>query len=250
MREVTATVLENTCIAGGIYELTFSVGKDMRVRAGQFCMVGIAGMSLRRPFAICKAEGERITVCYRLKGEGTKNLSLRYKPGERLNVLLPLGNGFFIKDSEKRVALVGGGAGIFPLISVIRAYGKEKAISAFVGFRNKDAYCMHYELERSEVLKVATDDGSLGFHGSVVELFGQGFEEAAPDIVLACGPLPMLRSLKQALAGKGVPLYVSLEERMGCGMGACRACVCNLTGGEHARICKDGPVFDAYAVDF
>ena len=250
MREITATVLENTCIAGSIYELTFSVGKDMRVRAGQFCMVGIAGMPLRRPFAICKAEGERITVCYRLKGEGTKNLSRHYKPGERLSVLLPLGNGFFIKDSEKRIALVGGGAGIFPLISVIRAYSKEKIISSYVGCRNKDAYCMHYELERGEVLKIATEDGSLGFHGNVVELFEQNFEEAAPDIVLACGPLPMLRSLKKALEGKGVPLYVSLEERLGCGMGACRVCVCNLTNGEHARICKDGPVFDAYAVDF
>ena len=250
MREITATVLENICIAEDIYALTFSAGKDVKVRAGQFCMIGVAGMPLRRPLAICKAEGERITVCYRLKGAGTKFLAESYKQGEKLNVLLPLGNGFFIKDTEKRVALVGGGVGIFPLISVIRAYHNEKYIASYMGFRNKDAFCMQYELERSDLLKVASDDGSMGFHGTSVDLFMQDFDEVKPDIVLSCGPVPMLRALKKALAGKGVPLCVSLEERMGCGIGACLVCVCNRTNGEHARICKDGPVFNADEIEF
>ena len=250
MREVTATVLENTCIADNIYELTFSVGKDIRARAGQFCMLGVAGMPLRRPLAICKAEGERVTVCYRIKGAGTKFLSESYKQGEKLNVLLPLGNGFFIKDSERRVALVGGGVGIFPLISVIRSYRNEKFIASYMGYRNKDAFCKQYELERGNLLKVATDDGSMGFHGTAVDLFMQDFDEVKPDIVLSCGPVPMLRALKEALKDKGVPLYVSLEERMGCGIGACLVCVCNKTNGEHARVCKDGPVFNAYEIDF
>ena len=249
MREVTATVLENTCIAQDTYELTFSAHKDVRVRAGQFCMIAVAGMPLRRPLAICRAEGERITVCYRLKGAGTKFLSEGYQPGEKLNVLLPLGNGFFLKDSEKRVALVGGGVGIFPLISVIRAYRKEKYIASYMGFRNKESFCMKYELERGDDFKVATDDGSMGFHGNAVELFMQDFDKVKPDVVLSCGPVPMLRALKEALKDKGVPLYVSLEERMGCGIGACLVCVCNKTNGERARVCKDGPVFDAYEVD-
>ena len=250
MREITATVLENTCIAQDIYELTFSAHKDVRVRAGQFCMISVAGMPLRRPLAICKAEGERITVCYRLKGAGTKFLARSYKQGEQLNVLLPLGNGFFIKDSEKRIALVGGGVGIFPLISVIRAYRKEKYIASYMGFRNKESFCMQYELERGDTFKLASDDGSIGYHGTAVDLFMQDFDTVKPDIVLSCGPVPMLRALKEALRGKGVPLYVSLEERMGCGIGACLVCVCNKTNGEHARVCKDGPVFDAYEVDF
>ena len=250
MREITATVLENTCIAEDIYKLTFSAGKDIRVRAGQFCMIGLAGMPLRRPLAVCKAEGERITVCYRLKGAGTKFLADNYKQGEKLSVLLPLGNGFFIKDSEKRIALVGGGVGIFPLISVLRAYRKEKYIASYMGFRNKGALCMQYELEQSDLFKVASDDGSVGFHGTSVAAFMQDFDEVKPDIVLSCGPVPMLRALKEAMKDKGVPLYVSLEERMGCGIGACLVCVCNKTNGEHARVCKDGPVFDAYEIDF
>lgn len=250
MREVTATVLENTCIAEDIYSLTFSAGKEIRVRPGQFCMIGIAGMPLRRPIAICKVEGERITVCYRLKGAGTRFLAESYKQGEKLNVLLPLGNGFFIKDTEKRVAIVGGGVGIFPLISVIREYRKDKFIASYMGFRNKDAFCMKYELERSNILKIASDDGSIGFHGTSVQAFIEDFDNAKPDIVLSCGPVPMLRALKKALEGKGVPLYVSLEERMGCGIGACLVCVCNKTNGEHARVCKDGPVFNADKIDF
>ena len=250
MREITGIVLENARMADGIYQLTFSTGKDVRVRAGQFCMISVAGMPLRRPLAICKAEGERITVCYRLKGEGTKLLADRYQQGEKINVLLPLGNGFFIKDTEKRVALVGGGVGIFPLISVLRSYSREKEIYSYMGFQNKDAFCMQYELERGNRLKIATEDGSLGFHGNAVDLFMQELDEVKPDVVLSCGPVPMLRALKKALAGREIPLYVSLEERMGCGIGACLVCVCNKTNGEKARVCKDGPVFDAYKIDF
>ena len=250
MREIEAIVLENTRIAERVYELTFSAGRDVRVRAGQFCMISVAGMPLRRPLAICKAEGERITVCYRLKGTGTKFLAEGYKQGEKLNVLLPLGNGFFIKDTEKKVALVGGGEGIFPLISVLRSYYREKEIVSYMGVKNKDALCMRYELERGSLLKVATEDGSMGFCGNVVELFMQELDELKPDVVLSCGPVPMLRALKSALAGREIPLYVSLEERMGCGIGACLSCICNKTNGEHARVCKDGPVFDAYKIDF
>lgn len=250
MREVTATVLENVRIAEDIYSLTFSADEKIEVRPGQFCMIGIAGMPLRRPIAICKAEGGRITVCYRLKGAGTRFLAESYKQGEKLSVLLPLGNGFFVKKEEKRVAIVGGGVGIFPLISAIRAYEKDKFIASYMGFRNKDALCMQYEMERSDILKIASDDGSIGYHGTAVDAFIEDFDNAKPDVVLSCGPTPMLRALKKKMEGKGIPLLVSLEERMGCGIGACLVCVCNKTNGEHARVCKDGPVFNADEVDF
>ena len=224
MREVTATVLENKRIADEIYMLTFATDDEIAVRSGQFCMIGVGGFPLRRPIAVCKAEGERITVCYRLKGGGTRALAREYKSGEKLSVLLPLGNGFYVKDTEQKVAVVGGGVGIFPLVSAIRAYSKTKQVYAYMGFRNRAALCMEYELARGEKLVLATDDGSVGFHGTSVT--------------------PMLRALKTAMAGKGVPTYVSLEERMGCGIGACLVCVCEKTDGAHARVCKDGPVFE------
>ena len=111
MREVTATILENKSIAEEIYSLTFACEEKIPVRAGQFCMIGVGAHPLRRPIAVCKAEGDRITVCYRLKGEGTRSLASDYKAGEKLSVLLPLGNGFSLKKEQKKIAVVGGGVG-------------------------------------------------------------------------------------------------------------------------------------------
>ena len=244
MREVTATVLENKRIADEIYSLTFATEEEIRVRPGQFVMVGVGGFPLRRPIAVCKAEGDRVTVCYRLKGAGTRTLARDYRMGEKLSVLMPLGNGFYVKENEKKVAVVGGGVGIFPLISAIREYSKNKQVYAYMGFRNRAAVCMEYDMTRGEKLVIATDDGSAGFHGTSVQAFMQDVDMVCPDVVLACGPTPMLRALKVAMKGRDIPVYVSLEERMGCGIGACLVCVCERTDGAHARVCKDGPVFD------
>lgn len=244
MREITATVLENKRIADEIYSLTFAAEEEIAVRPGQFVMVGVGGFPLRRPIAVCKAEGERFTVCYRLKGGGTRALAREYKTGEKLSVLLPLGNGFYVKESEKKVAVVGGGVGIFPLISAIRAYSKSKQVYAYMGFRSRASVCMEFDMTRGEKLVLATDDGSVGFHGTSVQAFMQDVDEIKPDVVLACGPTLMLRALKSAMHGRNIPVYVSLEERMGCGIGACLVCVCEKTDGAHARVCKDGPVFE------
>ena len=249
MREVTATVLENKRIADEIYSLTFATEEEIRVRPGQFVMVGVGGFPLRRPIAVCKAEGDRVTVCYRLKGAGTRTLARDYRMGEKLSVLMPLGNGFYVKENEKKVAVVGGGVGIFPLISAIREYSKNKQVYAYMGFRNRAAVCMEYDMTRGEKLVIATDDGSAGFHGTSVQAFMQDVDMVCPDVVLACGPTPMLRALKVAMKGRDIPVYVSLEERMGCGIGACLVCVCEKTDGAHARVCKDGPVFDVRDVE-
>lgn len=244
MREVNALVLENKLIAEEVYSLTFSTKERVPIRCGQFCMIGVGRHPLRRPIAVCKANGECVTVCYRLKGEGTRELASNYHAGDSVTVLLPLGNGFYVKDGEKRVAVVGGGVGIFPLISAIREYGGKKEIAAYMGFRNQNAVCMEEEMRKSATLTIATDDGSVGYHGTAVEAFEKDFERFKPDVALACGPTPMLRALKEATKDKSIPVYVSLEERMGCGIGACLVCVCDKTNGAHARVCKDGPVFE------
>ena len=244
MREITATVLENKRIADGVYSLTFATDEEIRVRPGQFVMVGVGGFPLRRPIAVCKADGERIMVCYRVKGAGTRALARDYRMGEKLSVLMPLGNGFFVGEREKRVAVVGGGVGIFPLISAIREYSKTRQVYAYMGFRNRAAVCMEYDMTRGEKLVLATDDGSVGYHGTSVQAFMQDIDAVKPDVVLSCGPTPMLRALKSAMHGRNIPVYVSLEERMGCGIGACLVCVCEKTDGAHARVCKDGPVFE------
>jgi len=244
MREVNATVLENKKIAENVYSLTFSTEEEIPVRPGQFAMLGTGVRPLRRPIAVCKAEGERITVCYQVKGAGTRFLAENYKIGERLPVLLPLGNGFYVGEEEKKVAIVGGGVGVFPLISAIRAYAGKKQIFSYMGFKSKNMICLEYELKRSDRIQIATDDGSEGFRGTAVQAFMREIDEVAPDVILSCGPLPMLRALKSAMAGRNIPTYVSLEERMGCGIGACLVCICEKTDGAHARVCKDGPVFE------
>ena len=244
MREYQATILEIKPAAENIYSLTLALPEAVKIRAGQFADLSVGGAHLlKRPLAVCKADGEKVTVCYQIRGEGTKLLSER-KAGETLDALLPLGNGFYLKENEKKIALVGGGVGIFPMISVIGEYAAEKEISAYIGFRNKGAVCGLEELKRAKKLTAVTDDGSFGEKMNAVQAFAADLEAGErPDVVLSCGPLPMLRALKTVLEGRDIPCYVSLEERMGCGIGACLVCVCEKTNGEHARVCKDGPVF-------
>lgn len=254
MKDIMATIVGNEPIAAGIQAFTFETEERIPVRAGQFVNLGVGDGAhlLRRPIAVCKAEGKKITVCFQIKGEGTKLLS-RLPVGGKVSVLLPLGNGFFLEEGEKKIAVVGGGAGVFPVVSFIREYvGTGREISAYIGFRNRDAVCCLDDVEKSDRLTVVTDDGSYGEKMNAVQAFvadmgGRNGEK--PDVVIACGPTPMLRALKQETTARGIPCFVSLEERMGCGIGACLVCVCNRTNGKHARVCKDGPVFDATEVE-
>ena len=243
MKDYRAEILSDEQIAQGVYELVLRLPEEVKVRAGQFASVGVRGHLLRRPFAICKAEGERISLCFQVRGEGTRNLA-SMGAGESLQVLMPLGNGFFVERDEKRVALVGGGVGIFPMIAALREYAPAKEVFAYIGFRNKEAVCGLEEFERAARLKAVTDDGSYGEKKNAVQAFEEDLQAGIrPDVVLSCGPLPMLRALKEVLEREKLPGFASLEERMGCGIGACLVCVCDLTNGQHARVCKDGPVF-------
>jgi dihydroorotate dehydrogenase electron transfer subunit len=189
-------------------------------------------------------EKNLVTYCYQLKGEGTRELA-KMEVGTRVSVLMPLGNGFFVEENETKIALVGGGVGIFPLISVLREYQGKKNISAYIGFRNKGAVCGLDEFEKADKFVGVTDDGSFGEKMNSVQAFEKALQNGErPDVVLSCGPTPMLRALKTVVERENIPCFVSLEERMGCGIGACLVCVCAMTNGKNARVCKDGPVFN------
>ena len=249
MKDYAATVVKNEKIAQNVYEITFLLDEDITVRAGQFGNISVGGTHLlRRPIAICKTEGREVTFCYQIKGEGTKKLK-DMGAGTRLNVLMPVGNGFYVAENEKKIALVGGGVGVFPLISVLRDYYEEKIVSAYIGYRNKDADCGVEEFKKATRFVAVTDDGSYGEQMNAVQAFAADLEKGnRPDVVLACGPTPMLRTLKTLVEKENLQCYVSLEERMGCGIGACLVCVCDLTNGTHARVCKDGPVFNVKSI--
>lgn len=252
IKDYKATVKRNQEIAEHVYMMTLTLPESAgKIRGGQFVNLstGSADNLLRRPLGVMKAEGDDITVCYQLKGEGTVRLSAT-EVGRELKVLLPLGNGFNL-DGKKSIAVIGGGVGIFPLIATVREYAAEKNFYSYIGFRNKSAVCLLDELEKSKALKVVTDDGSYGEKGNAVDAYFNDKDKPDVDLIIACGPPVMLKVLKSKLAEHGctTPCLVSLEERMGCGIGACLVCVCKKTDGENARVCKDGPVFDINEVE-
>ena len=256
MKELTLKVLKNEPIAAGIYRMRLELPeKTEGIRCGQFINISVGDAShlLRRPIAICQKDESSVTICYQVKGNGTKNLS-GAKAGDILQSVLPLGNGFILEEKEKKIALLGGGVGVFPMVSVLQEYaGKGKNFYSYVGFRNKDAVCMESEFQQmSEKVCFVTDDGSYGERGNAVEAFLKEYDSLLPDVIFACGPLPMLRALKKAMRDFAIktPCYVSLEERMGCGIGACLVCVCKKSGkAENVRVCKDGPVFEINEVE-
>ena len=260
MKEQRVKILENAPIAAGIYKMRFALSEKTD---GLFCgkfvniSVGDGAHLLRRPIAICEHGEENgvqtVTICYQIKGAGTQAMS-RAKVGDELACVLPLGNGFRLNEAQKRVALIGGGVGIFPMVSVLKEYaGAGKEFYSYIGFRNRDAACMVDTFSSlSSCAEIVTDDGSFGQKNNAVAAFFADYEKARSDVVLACGPTPMLRALKTGLKERGiaVPCYVSLEERMGCGIGACLVCVCKKSGKEeNARVCKDGPVFEIGEVE-
>lgn len=220
---------------------------------GQFVHIKCGdGQLLRRPISVCSCEedgpNDRLTVVFQVRGEGTAWLAGRGQ-GDTLDVLGLLGNGFRM-EREGRYLLVGGGIGVPPMLGCAQyTAGRSTAV---LGFRSKEKaiLTLRFEDECAKVL-YATDDGSLGYHGFVDELVRRELEEnSGYDAVLACGPRPMLRRVAEAAGQFGVPCQVSMEERMGCGIGACLVCACDMKDGTRKHVCKDGPVFDAREVDW
>jgi dihydroorotate dehydrogenase electron transfer subunit len=182
-------------------------------------------------------------------GYGTEEFSNR-KAGETIRVLGPLGNGFPLdKCGNGKAVLIGGGIGIPPLLQLSKEL---KSVTTVVGYRDSDTF-LREELEAAAPVVIATEDGSVGTKGNVIDAIRQ--EGLKPDIIYACGPTPMLRGVKAFAKEQNIPAWLSLEEKMACGIGACLACVCNSTEvDEHSRvhnkrICKDGPVFLATDIE-
>ena len=220
---------------------------------GQFVHIKCGeGLLLRRPISVCACMADEpedtLTIVFEIRGEGTDWLAQR-EEGEYLDVLGMLGHGFQMED-EGRYLLVGGGIGIPPMYGC--AQSAEGRCAAILGGRSADKVILKESFEEicSEVL-VATDDGSLGHHGFVDALVRETLgKDKNFTAILACGPKPMLRSVAKAAAEYGVPCQVSMEERMGCGVGACLVCACDMADGTRKHVCKNGPVFPAEEVDW
>jgi dihydroorotate dehydrogenase electron transfer subunit len=251
------TILEHREIADNMRWLAFEAPQDLHYEPGQFLHIRVTdGVDhlLRRPISLCKVDGGRnaLVVAYRVGGKGTKLLAAK-NVGDTLDVLGPLGKGFPLHDEDRRAILVGGGIGVPPMVELADQLTRRGVqVTSIVGFQSKNVSILIDDLKRYGEVFVATNDGSLGLKGFVTDYMTDDLLAQA-DRFYACGPTPMLRAIQAKMAGK-VEGYLSLEERMGCGIGACMACVtsCVLPDGSvgFKKVCKDGPVFPAPEVYF
>ena len=235
MRQQTLTLLSCRALNASVYELILAGAEEMR--AGQFVELSVPGFYLRRPISVADSEDGRLTLLVKEVGEGTKKLRT-LQEGARLDVLTSLGRGFDL--SARTPLLVGGGIGCAPLYKLAKDFAAAGVRPrAVLGFRNAEEIYYAEEFARYCDVTVATDDGSRGVKGNAVSVA----EDIPHDRFYACGPQIMLRAAAQKL-GEG---EVSLEARMGCGFGACMGCSIVTVNG-YARVCKEGPVFDAKEV--
>ena len=217
---------------------------------GQFVSVYANDRSrlLPRPISICEADEESgcLRLVFRIAGEGTREFS-RLEVGDKVTIVGPLGNGFPIERAEeKRVFLIGGGIGIPPMVQLdhtLEEMGAAADVTAVLGFRDEQFLLEDFSCE----CLIATEDGSAGTRGNVLDAIRENGRKA--DVIYACGPTPMLRALKAFAEAEGIECWLSLEEKMACGIGACLSCVCRTTRtDEHSqvnnkRVCTEGPVF-------
>ena len=248
-REI-CTVVSQESIGAGIYSMwiqTDRIAAD--AKPGQFVSLYTNDKSkiLPRPISLCEIDKEngRLHLVYRVTGQGTGTDEFsQMKAGDTIPVLGPLGNGFPLDAVKgKKVFLMGGGIGIPPMLETAKQLDAEKIM--VLGYR--DELFLNKEFEAYGDVYIATEDGSAGTKGNVMDAIRENGLEA--DAIFACGPAPMLRAIKAYVLEKGIPCWISMEERMACGVGACLACVCKSrekdahSNVNNKRICKDGPVF-------
>lgn len=247
----TAVVESQKMISDGIYDMWIMTSNIAeKAVPGQFVSVYSKDGSrlLPRPISICETDVQRLRIVYRVAGKGTEEFS-HYQPGDSIRIIGPLGNGFPIQEG-KRAILIGGGIGIPPMLELAKRIYDDKEIVA--GYRDCNTF-LDRELKLYGNLTVATDDGSLGTHGTVIDAIRENGIQG--DVIYACGPTPMLRAVREYAVQNGIEAWISLEEKMACGIGACLACVCKSADiDEHSqvrnmRICADGPVFNVSEVE-
>lgn len=247
-------LLHKVEIAPGIYNVTLSAPQIARIAAaGQFVNILCNGFELRRPISLCGFDGELgvIRLVFEVRGKGTAWLADRQE-GDELDIIGPLGHGFPLLDASQKAVMIGGGIGTPPLLPLARHYGANATV--ITGFRNKDAAILQPDIAACGAQPVlCTDDGSAGFHGFTTQALEAHLAQNSCDVIYTCGPKVMMQRVAAIAAKHDILCYVSMEERMACGVGACLGCVCKTKEGgdtKHTRVCLNGPVFRAEEVDW
>lgn len=212
---------------------------------------------LRRPISIYNMDKEKgiLEFIFQVKGKGTELLAKK-EEGNLIDIIGPLGSGTFKFEGKKNIAIIGGGIGIFPLYELAKQ-AKESGLNihTYIGFRNKELVTLEKEFEAvSTNLTITTDDGSYKEKGFAINFLAEDIEKENFDCIYSCGPLPMLKAVKKLAEEKEIPCQISLEERMGCGLGVCLGCAVKIAASpkenpEYVHVCKAGPVFDSKIVE-
>ncbi len=252
-----AKVIDQFQLSEGIFDLRLRTNAAQSAVPGQFLNLYPKDETKRlpRPISICEIDKENgiLRLVYRVtkEGSGTEEFS-GYRTGDEIKILGPLGNGFPVEEfRDKKVVLMGGGIGIPPMLSIAKEL-KGKC-TAILGYRDANTFLTDDFIDLNTKLVLTSDDGSLGIKGNVID--GMKQADLSADVIFACGPTPMLRGIKAFAEERKITCYISLEERMACGVGACLGCVCKSKEiDEHSkvnnkRVCKDGPVFLAEEVE-
>ena len=236
MKQLTFEIKSNEQIAKNVYRMQLG-GDTTGILPGQFVNIRVQGQFLRRPISVCNIADGILIIIYKVVGVGTEVMS-HLPVGTQLDVLTVLGNGYDLSKAGNAPLLVGGGVGVPPMYMLARQLREAgKAVRVILGFNTKDE--VFYEEEFRALgcdVTVTTVDGSHGVKGFVTNAL-----DGKQSYYYTCGPLPMIKALLQAAGTNG---EVSMEERMGCGFGACMGCTIQTTQGPK-RVCKEGPVFPA-----
>ena len=242
----TETIYSNEKLSDDIYKMVIS--GNYKANPGQFYMLRAWDTEpyLSRPISIHGIGETGIEFLYQVVGKGTEIFSKLVK-GDNIDLLGPLGNGFDLEKLNGKIAVVVGGIGIAPMYEVmkkIKEKDSEIVLDLYAGFRD-EVYSLDYMSDYADEVIVATDTGSQGHKGYIVEVLNP----SEYDYILCCGPTPMMKVVKEMAKESGIPVYLSLEEHMACGIGACLGCTCDTSRGKE-RICKEGPVFLGEDVNF
>ncbi len=236
--------MSNECIARRVYRMVLQ-GDTEGILPGQFVEIEIPGLYLRRPISVCNIEGDELTIIYKTVGQGTAAMA-QMRAGEELDILSCLGNGYDLTKAGDEVLLIGGGVGVPPLMYAAKELRKAgKKVRAVLGFNTAEEVFGEQEMQAMGCkVRVCTMDGSYGEKGVVTEQFTMHNAQCTMPFYYACGPLPMIKAILRTIGTNG---QISMEERMGCGVGICMGCSIETKEG-FKRVCKEGPVFNAEAL--
>lgn len=260
-KQVFAKLVKKEKLLDGLYKFSLETKEIVDIaKPGNFIEIRInenLDPFLRRPISIYNIEKEKgiIEIIFQVKGKGTELLSKKQE-GDFIDIIGPLGNGVFKFEKHKNIAVIGGGIGIFPLYELTKEAKKLNLnIDTYIGFRNKELVVLEKEFENtSNNLTITTDDGSYKNKGFAIDYLKENLKTKKVDCIYTCGPLPMIKAVKALAEENNIECQISLEEKMGCGLGVCLGCAVKTAESskedpQYVHVCKDGPVFESKSVE-